>query len=86
MAADGPTENFQGRARFFAVGNFWKKFFQNVQHNIVHPNIQLGLFSSYGRGTQKRAQNPKSGFQNEKNDTKVGITRVCQELQPKKWC
>ena len=39
MASDSSTENFQGWASFFLVGDFSKKTFQNVQHKILHPNI-----------------------------------------------
>ena len=39
MAADGSTENFQGQASFFVLGDFKKNFFQNVQDKINFQNM-----------------------------------------------
>ena len=39
MAADGSTENFQGQASFFVLGDLKKFFFANVQHKIVFQNV-----------------------------------------------
>ena len=102
MAADGPTKNFRGRASFFLVGDFSKKFILDVQYKILHPNIRLLLLFFFIWGTWHSKTGPKSKkwLPKWKNDTKAGITWVCQGLRlklfrqklgqikglPKKWC
>ena len=68
MAAENSTENFQGRASFFFLGDFgmifFFFFFQNVQHKILFQNMELVFFQIWAvapkNGSKVKKVGPKA--------------------------
>ena len=85
MAAENSTENFQGRASFFVLGDFGMIFFffffkmSSIRFSF---RIWNWFFSRFGLWHPKTGPKSKKWVRKQSNDTKAGITRYCNELRP----